>query len=89
MDIIAGLVTAAFFFYLFFVSEKIKIHKKFSTALLIGFITFVLFTKKTMLFGQRIGVIIISLILIYAINLEIKKETDHQELDSVEKNENK
>ena len=78
MDIIAGLVITIFLFYLFFISKKINVHKKVSTALLSGFIVFVILTKKIPLAGQKIGIIIVSIILIYAVNLQIKKEEQNE-----------
>ena len=74
MDIIAGLITAVFLFIFFSVSEKIKIPKRFSTSLFSGFIVFVIFTKKVQLIGQKLVLVIVACLVIFALNLKVMKE---------------
>ena len=78
MDIIAGGAVAILFIILFFISERIPVPKKISTALLSGFIVFIIFTKKVELIEQKIGVIVVTLLLIYAVNLKVGKEENEE-----------
>ena len=86
MDIIAGITVTALIIILFFVSEKIQVPNKIYTAILFGFITFIIFTNKNILLAQKIGVIFVTLLLIFAVNLKIKKPgEDHSDLQIKDK----
>jgi len=76
MDIIAGVITAIFLLILSLNIEKIQIPKKLNTALLSGFIVFVIITKRIILVEQKIGITFVSLLLIFAINLKIKRQSE-------------
>jgi hypothetical protein len=86
MDMIAGAVTMVLLIFLDRFVPKIKVPKKLNTALLGGFMVFVILTKRIDLIEQKIGIILVALLLIFAVNLEIKKpEDDHSELQAKDK----
>jgi len=74
MDIIAGVIVAVLFIVLSFIYKRIKIRKRFSTAFMSGFIAFIIFTGKVASLGQKISIIVVTLLLIYAVNLKIGDE---------------
>lgn len=74
MDIIAGVVVAVLFIVLSFIYKKIKVRKKIATASMSGFIAFIIFTGKVASLGQKISIIVVTLLLIYAVNLKIRDE---------------
>ena len=71
MDLIAGLITAIFLFVLFFVSEKIKVYKKFSTAVFGGLMVFAVITKKISGWDEKAVLVVVLGLLIFAVNLKI------------------
>ncbi len=73
MDIIAGIAAAIICAILFFIFKKSWLQKKFTTSLLVGFIVFIIFTGRVELTAQKIGIIAVTLLLIYAANLKVSE----------------
>lgn len=74
MDIIAGIAAAIILAVLFFIFKKGWLQKKITTSLLGGFIVFIIFTGRVELWAQKIGIIAVTLLLIYAVNLKVSDE---------------
>lgn len=76
MDIIAAVITAGVLLVLFITTRTNKIFKRLQTALLSGFIVFIILTDRISLIEQKIGIVLVSFLLIFAVNLRIKKQED-------------
>ena len=82
MDIIVGIIISIFLFFLFHISKKIPVHKKLTTALISGFIVFVILTEKIQMIKQKLVIVIVALLLLLAVNLKVRGEEKKESQNS-------